>query len=383
MTNYHSQDKDGGYYAIKGFIYQFDITMVEILKNKNKDIYVENQQDINYQDYVIQVKHKETQDFSIGKLKNAIVQLFLLSLENEDQKFRLYCHFKNKNKLTKESLSKEQLDKFLVDNYSDKEKEDFLENFEIVFWNDYQSNFNDLLDLLKQEFSLGNTTPIYHHAILHNEIQKLSLQDKAKRVINYNVLNQLVKDSTETIFLEGHRKYLEREKYIKLIYNKVFKFKTAHVKPYERIFIIDCKHPYDLVYRDIYLDTISKLIEKYYLNTKKPPYITLKGMSKENLNLLKQDLVDCKIKLNDGTCFNGDKFREDHLLSGEEGEIKILDENNLDILSKLNMDRRVVYYFYLDESAYKNHSIFHSRGNYHEIFYEDLEDIQRIIGGAL
>ncbi len=34
MSNSHSQDRDGGYYAIKGFIYQFDITMIEILKIK-------------------------------------------------------------------------------------------------------------------------------------------------------------------------------------------------------------------------------------------------------------------------------------------------------------------------------------------------------------
>ncbi|MFC1451081.1 hypothetical protein ABXK36_35330, partial [Bacillus cereus] len=74
MSNSHSQDRDGGYYAIKGFIYQFDITMIEILKNKDMDIFVEFQQDLNYEDYVIQVKHKETQNFSIGKLKNAILQ---------------------------------------------------------------------------------------------------------------------------------------------------------------------------------------------------------------------------------------------------------------------------------------------------------------------
>ncbi|WP_145389712.1 hypothetical protein [Staphylococcus epidermidis] len=381
MSNSHSQDRDGGYYAIKGFIYQFDITMIEVLKNKDMDIFVEFQQDLNYEDYVIQVKHKETQNFSIGKLKNAILQLFSLSLKTE-KKFKLYCHFKDKNMGTKEKVSKECLESWLENDYSDEEKDEFLENFEIVFWSDYQSNFNKLLDLLKKEFSLDNTTPIYYHAILHNALQKLALKNKDERNINFDILNQLVHDSTKTIFFEGHRKYLEKEKYMKLVYDKVFKFNTVYVRPYERIFIIDCKYPYDSGYRDIYIDTISTIKRKYYnRNDKKAPYIMLKGLSKENINLLKQDLIDHEIQINDGTCFNGDKFREGHLLSNENGEIKFLYENNHDIISKLNADRRVVYYFYLNESNFEDNSMFYSRGNYHEILYDDFEDIQRIIGG--
>ncbi|MFP1135575.1 MULTISPECIES: hypothetical protein [Staphylococcus] len=38
MSNSHSQDRDGGYYAIKGFIYQFDITMIERFCCKVKNI---------------------------------------------------------------------------------------------------------------------------------------------------------------------------------------------------------------------------------------------------------------------------------------------------------------------------------------------------------
>ncbi|MBO1996683.1 hypothetical protein J4714_12150 [Staphylococcus epidermidis] len=103
----------------------------------------------------------------------------------------------------------------------------------------------------------------------------------------------------------------------------------------------------------------------------------LKGLSKENIILLKQDLIDHEIQINDGTCFNGDKFREGHLLSNENGEIKFLYENNRDIISKLNADRRIVYYFYLNESNFEDNSMFYSRGNYHEILYDDFEDIQK------
>lgn len=380
MSSSHSQDRDGGYYAIKGFMYQFDITMIEILKNKDKDIFVEYQQDLNYEDYVIQVKHKETQKFSFVKLKDAIIQLFLLSLGTEKQ-FKLYCHFKDKNIGTKVTLSKDRLESWLENDYSDEDKDKFLQNFEIIFWDDYQSNFNELLDLLKKEFSLDNITPVYFHAILHNEIQKLALKNKEKRNINFDTLNQLVTDSTKTIFFEGHRKYLEKEKYMKLVYDNLFKIKTPHVKPYERVFIIDCKCSYDIGFRNTYLDTISTIKTKYYNTNGKAPYIMLKGLSKENINLLKQDLIDYDIQINDGTCFNGDKFRERHLLSNKSGEVKFLHENNHAIISQLNLDRCIVYHFYLKDSNFEDTSLFYSGQNYHEILYDDLEDIQKIIGG--
>ena len=54
--------KDGGYYAIKGFDYQIDKTILEVLKQPNGDeeVAIEQIQDINTNSYVIQDKYKET-----------------------------------------------------------------------------------------------------------------------------------------------------------------------------------------------------------------------------------------------------------------------------------------------------------------------------------
>jgi hypothetical protein len=58
-----TEQVDGGYYAIKGFLYQFDTAMTMILSNPAVRVGIERKQDIDYQDFVIQVKHKETQDY--------------------------------------------------------------------------------------------------------------------------------------------------------------------------------------------------------------------------------------------------------------------------------------------------------------------------------
>ena len=54
--------EDGAYYAIKGFIYQFDKTILEILNqnDENKFVKIEQEQDLEYENYVVQVKYYET-----------------------------------------------------------------------------------------------------------------------------------------------------------------------------------------------------------------------------------------------------------------------------------------------------------------------------------
>ena len=57
------KDEDGAYYAIKGFLYQFDYTILKILEssNENELIKIEQEQDLRYEDYFVQVKYYETE----------------------------------------------------------------------------------------------------------------------------------------------------------------------------------------------------------------------------------------------------------------------------------------------------------------------------------
>lgn len=44
---------EGGYYAIKGFLYQFDKTLIEVITNPQTSVAFENRQDIDYEDYAL------------------------------------------------------------------------------------------------------------------------------------------------------------------------------------------------------------------------------------------------------------------------------------------------------------------------------------------
>lgn len=94
---------DGGYYAIKGFEFQIDKTILEILNtnNENKKISIEQIQDINSSDYVMQIKYKETQDYTPNKIREPIVQLIDEFKKNDQINYNLFCFFKDKSEQKK------------------------------------------------------------------------------------------------------------------------------------------------------------------------------------------------------------------------------------------------------------------------------------------
>ena len=67
---------DGGYYAIKGFEFQIDKTILEIFNAKDAvPICLEQIQDINSNNFVIQVKYKETQSYTPAKIKEELLSI--------------------------------------------------------------------------------------------------------------------------------------------------------------------------------------------------------------------------------------------------------------------------------------------------------------------
>lgn len=55
-------EEEGGYYAIKGFSYQYIVSLIEMLncKDENKVFSFEQFQDFNDNELIYQMKYKET-----------------------------------------------------------------------------------------------------------------------------------------------------------------------------------------------------------------------------------------------------------------------------------------------------------------------------------
>jgi len=345
-------ENDGGYYAIKGFLYQFDKALIEVLRNPQSEVGIEQRQDIDYQDFVIQVKHKETQEYKDYKIKKPVQKLIEMFKTDQTQKICLYCYFYDRP-ISKWILKTRELNSILGDqagNYSSYLKSKFIKGFYIQFSYDYETQFLQLIDLIKSSFSLVDGDVAYfYHSLLRSKLLDISVREKKERHISRHNLDEFIGAAEKTLFYEAYSKYLDKAKYERLVKKEFFTLRTANLDNFERLFIVQCDEEVSTV--ELH-KIVTMLIHKYYRMGKSPqPYLCFTYISEDRLVVLKQDLLDQGISFDDGTYFNGDRFRLeriiDNRLSDNKIWIKIVDHQYLDrVLSKIKFHE--VYQFYLN-----------------------------------
>jgi len=168
---------DGGYYAIKGFEYQIDKTLYEVLTINNDEaiIRLEQIQDINTDDFVMQVKYKEASKFTPSIIREPIVQLIEEYISNSNLNYILYCYFFDENGYD-ENVDLTFLNKILgreKDKFSDNIKTNFLTKFKLKFSEEFHNQYLSVLQKLN-ELSFCNTIDEaqYYYSILVDYLRK-------------------------------------------------------------------------------------------------------------------------------------------------------------------------------------------------------------------
>lgn len=347
-----ASNSDDGYYAIKGFLYQFDKALIEILKNPGIVVMIEHREDIDFQDFVIQVKHKETQDYKDHKIRKPVMQLLELFKTDQSQRYCLYCHFRDREP-AKWILTVDELDGILgkqKDDYTDYLKKKFIDSFWVQFSENFESQFLQLIDLIKTSFSLEEEDRAFiYHSLFRSKLLDLSLRPNEDRGIGRADLNDFVQSAEKTVFYGAYSKFLDRKRYENTIKHEYFTFKAVNLDNFERLFIIDCDEQISQV-------DLNKLVNqigiKYFRVGKSPqPFLCFLRLGAEKVIELKRDLIDQGIMFSDGTCFDGDRFRlvriVEKALDDEATRVKIIGEENLGrLLSELRIHE--VFQFYLE-----------------------------------
>lgn len=125
--------EDGGYYAIKGFLFQYDKSILELLSSEDETpIFLERIQDIDYDNYVLQVKHKETAKFTNAKVREPIIKLLDLFVLDQTKKFCLYAHFKDQEP---QAVQYEKIDdlKDVLKYRDNKKTKNYVLNIQMIF----------------------------------------------------------------------------------------------------------------------------------------------------------------------------------------------------------------------------------------------------------
>ena len=302
---------DGGYYALKGFLYQFDKTLLEALANPTSTIHFENQQDIDYDEFVLQVKHKETQDFSPGKIRRPVEDLLRFSHDYPTKQIVLYCHFRDKTpgdwKLTSADLNSIIGDEAKAQ-FPTISRSDFLARFTIRFSTDFEGQFTETIAKIREEFSIADEdTAIVYHSIFRSRLLDRSVLPTAERRVSLTDLREFLYDAESTIFFSAYSNYLERERYSKLIKKRYFTANRPNLDNFQRLFVIDCEGSAPLPSLSRIAARIS---EKYFRRGKSPqPYLCFRNLPTNLMNDLKRNLINEGTHFFDGTHFDGDVLR--------------------------------------------------------------------------
>ncbi len=351
---------DGGYYAIKGFTFQFDKTISEVINNKDDLIAVEQIQDLSRNNYYIQVKHKEALKYSPSKIRKAVRQLLDDYQNNRDHTYSLYCYFKDKSP-TVLKLSVDELEKILGNekkDYTSTVKRGFVKNFELEFAVDFNKQFEDLIKEIGKAFSLkSDEEAIMHHASFRAELLNIAIKkQKSAREINFSTLEDLINHNEKIVFDIAYSKYLTNAKYIAYIKKAFFTHKRVNVSPYERLIAISLKGDESSA---VITQIIQNIRNRFYIQDQSPaPFVFIAGLGPIKANSLKQELWSAGMRFIDGTNFDGDLFRVQdmqlnvHKVSKNNIKFKWVDEKNIDaVLKTLKFD---VCYVFICEGGESN-----------------------------
>lgn len=386
---------DGGYYAIKGFSFQYDKTIIHILEKENDTDFVEIElsEDLSDANSIIQVKYKEKSTYTNSAIKKPVCQL-LETYKVDKRESILYAFFKDKDEEEK-TLSLKELNEIIgnckIGNkqyyFNEDLKREFIKNFKIIFTKKYYDQIMLLIEKTKEIFNCSEEEALVYYPLMYKYVeQKITdnpPEEKQERICTKGELKDYVLNSKKIIFETSYIDFLGKEKYCELIKKKYFT--SCNRNDWERFFLIDISYNINIT---LIKNICLKLREKFYLKSnigdityiKSPaPYIFLINIDKNIYKDLKQELLWEEYVFRDGFCFEHADFYLNNLIekctSQNNIEIRFINEMDhfIQAIQKINKTKKI-YYFYKEK-----HENLHISSEVYFIEIDELEDLLQII----
>tara|TARA_R110002012_G_scaffold263456_1_gene446327 strand:- start:167848 stop:169056 length:1209 start_codon:yes stop_codon:yes gene_type:complete len=373
--------------TIKGYYYQFDLTVLKLLDSKNPDdnVVIENIEDVDIhtatESTAIQCKYYAKTEYNHSVIAHPIRQMISHFSETNKTnstpiKYHLYGHYKTGHDKLKLPLDSAYLKKYFLTykesgheiehhkdlKLTDAEIDKFLSLLSIdINAPSYEHQVDAIINLLKREFSCSD---IEVHDYYYNNslrvIKDFSVQPKAtnRTISRKDFIKQINKK--EDLFSSWYAGYLGREKFFKKI--KKDHFTSLNVSAFDRFFLVGI-NPSEYVRNELkeILHIISKKWSKLSPKEQSPfcPFILISGISEIELIEIKKELFREKFGFVDGHSFLGSDFCVETMFEQANHhnkiKIKIINElNQLDSLLYRSNATKQIFQFYRDEPFYLN-----------------------------
>jgi hypothetical protein len=374
--------------TIKGYFYQFDYTIKQILEQRDVDneITIEGVEDVDVKTATevtaIQCKYYEKTEYNHSVMAEPI-RLMLKDfkerkdLGKETVKYKLYGHYNNgQHKLVlpltidflkKHFLTyKENKVEIVFHNelgLSDKELEEFISILEVdINAKKYDEQMQEVLAYLSSLFecSSGEASFFYYNNCLRI-IKELAAKDIFdKRKISKQHLIRTLRENKKHVFNDWYIAFIGKENYLK--YLKKNYFTTLNTSPFARFFLIEI--PTDTYKRQEVKEVLLLIIKNWSKTTRRDvsrfsPDILLFGIENKEFDELRLELYHEGVRINDGHSFAGSAFNPQEIIKSPLVDERCLKwVNNIELLdtvfSELKNSTKLVYQFYFGTPFYSN-----------------------------
>ncbi|MCL1989316.1 MAG: hypothetical protein FWG67_00335 [Defluviitaleaceae bacterium] len=395
-------------YAIRGYFYQFDFSILEILNaDSNHSVTIEGIEDIDIESsderIAIQCKYYETKDYNPSEIKKAIQNMVEHFSKHKGEKlaYRIYAHFKNNP--TSPILPADVCSlkaKFLTIRHRTGETTELHENLKLgdedlaLFLTKLKVDISaislekqkeNVIQAIKQQFSnsTDNEAEFYYSNAL-KEVRLLAIQkDVKERTITKEEFISRV-DNKEALFDEWYLAQLNEEKYFKVMKSRYFP-SVLNISPSVRLFLLDIGESTSI---DKVKTIIIEIVNKYCnIKEQQPtpfsPYIYLHNISEDKLADIKNVVWNDGFKFVDGYGFKGANFDLDTLAmqSSFSNQIRLKFINELteieNLLNREEKKRKHIFQFYQTAPFYEN-----DEHENNKIRINKVTDIKKIIVGG-
>lgn len=398
--------------TIKGYLYQFDLSILKLLelKNENHKITVEGIEDIDVkkvtEETAIQCKYHSKKEYNHSVIAEPIrlmLNHFKEVLDGKQQKvnYNYYGHFKSgQSKLTlpitldflKKNLltytkKRIQYRHYVELKLNDENLLDFLSLLQInIQAKSYEDQRFDIHNLLKSQDTFVSDDFEAENYYYNNALKVISnlaiKESKYDRIISKKEFLKEI-NSKKILFHKWFAEFKGKEK-ILLDLRKRF-FTNYNISPFERFFLIEINSSN---YSKSELKDVIHLISKKWSDIKSHrnpdtfcPYIFIQGIEKTELINLKKELFDESFKFKDGFDYSGASFNlksiKEKATFHNKINIKIINDlNSVDLLLSNISETKEVYQFFLTRPFF---STTNSSVKVVNIQLEELANIKNII----
>lgn len=358
---------EGGYYAIKGFEYQIDKNILEILQQQdiNKAINIEQNQDIDSADFVMQVKYKEASKFYPSSIRAPLIQLIDEFKKDNNKKYILYCFFGDFNGYP-ESTPIDTILGSLKNNYTRTEKSDFQKMFKLIFSPKFDIQLEQTIGEIAK-LGYQEEEAIIHHSRITKYLRNLVVNHSPKNSLNRTTTKkeiiELIKNDRKIIFTNSYRTYKGDSLFFKKIKKENFTF--SNVDKTIRFFIIELEGGESIAELVHICKRISAKFFKILARDVKgeSPFIYFRNIADAVLVDVKTRLIEDGIEIKDGYDFKGASFNINSIVekSTKENKIalKFITQNSeLSQLLKFNFNvTKEVFQFFETNPEKYNHQL--------------------------